>query len=289
VADGKVVTLGVQGVLSCLDAGTGKVLWRKDDFKAAPQFFTSSSPIVVDGLVIAQLGSQNKGAVVAYDLASGNEKWKWAGDGTAYASPVLMTVDGTKALVVETMTRVVALDLAGGSKVLWEAQFPLPGGQNYNASTPMAAGQTVVYGGSNRGIKAVKFEKKDGGIAGKELWSNKDNSVIYNTPVVKNGLVFALASNNSLFCINAESGKTAWSLPAKAAGRRGGYGSIVDAGSVLFSLTPAAQLIVFEPNEKEFKEIASYKVGSDTYAYPVVTDKGIYIKDKDSVTLWSIE
>src|SRR5260370_26538104 len=48
VADGKVVTLGVRGTLSCLDAASGKVVWRKDDFKGSlPQFFTSSSPIVV--------------------------------------------------------------------------------------------------------------------------------------------------------------------------------------------------------------------------------------------------
>src|SRR5437868_5506724 len=33
VADGKVVTLGVRGTLSCLDAASGKVIWRKDDFK----------------------------------------------------------------------------------------------------------------------------------------------------------------------------------------------------------------------------------------------------------------
>src|SRR5262249_38654379 len=35
VAEGKVVTLGVNGVLSCLDAATGKVLWRKEDYKGA--------------------------------------------------------------------------------------------------------------------------------------------------------------------------------------------------------------------------------------------------------------
>src|SRR5439155_20698618 len=44
VADGKVVTLGVRGTLSCLDAATGRKLWRKDDFPGAwPRFFASAS------------------------------------------------------------------------------------------------------------------------------------------------------------------------------------------------------------------------------------------------------
>ena len=62
VADGKVVTLGVGGVLSCVDAANGKLLWRKDDFSGAwPRFYTSCSPIVVDGLCIAQLGGESDG------------------------------------------------------------------------------------------------------------------------------------------------------------------------------------------------------------------------------------
>ena len=57
VANGKVVTLGVHGVLCCFDAATGKELWRNDEFEnETPNFHTSSSPIVVDGLCIAQLG-----------------------------------------------------------------------------------------------------------------------------------------------------------------------------------------------------------------------------------------
>ena len=103
VADGKVVTLGVGGVLSCVDAAKGKLLWRKDDFSGAwPKFYTASSPIVTDGLCIAQLGSESNGGIVAYDLATGDQKWKWTGDGTAYASPVLLTVEGTKMVVTLT-------------------------------------------------------------------------------------------------------------------------------------------------------------------------------------------
>src|SRR5262249_44456885 len=45
VAEGKTCTLGVGGVLSCLDAATGKVVWRKDTM-AWPNFYTSSSPLI---------------------------------------------------------------------------------------------------------------------------------------------------------------------------------------------------------------------------------------------------
>ena len=54
VADGKVVTLGVSGVVSCLDAASGKVLWQNKDFsgdvevRKVPQFYTSMSPLVTD-------------------------------------------------------------------------------------------------------------------------------------------------------------------------------------------------------------------------------------------------
>jgi outer membrane protein assembly factor BamB len=308
VVDGKVVTLGVDGTLSCLDAATGKKVWRKEDFKGSlPQFFTSCSPIVVDGLCIVQLGGEKSGAVVAFDLASGNEKWKWDGDGTAYASPVLLTLGDAKAIVAETAGKIVAVGLADG-KLLWKTPFPKEG-RSYNACTPMVDGQTVIYSGSNRGTKAVKIEKQGDAVAAKELWSNKENSVQFNTPVVKNGLLFGVSERDTLFCIHAESGKTVWTAPVAAAaggsgqpaggqagGQRrggrmggGGYGSIVDAGSVLVALTPSSQLIVFEPSDKAYTEMARIKVAnSPTYAYPIIAGNRVFVKDKDSVTLWTI-
>jgi outer membrane protein assembly factor BamB len=298
VADGKVVTLGVNGTLSCLDAATGKVAWRKDDYKDSfPTFHTSSSPVVVDGLAVAQLGGK-QGAVVAYDLATGAERWKWTGGGgTSYASPVVMTVGGTKAIVAETDENIVALSPAGA--LLGQIPYPLPprgsgrGGLSYNASTPMVDGDTLIYAGSNRGTKAVKVEKAGDKLTTKELWSNPDNSVQFNTPVVRGDLVFGLSARNDLFCIDTKSGKTLWSAPVgkQATGRGGtGYGSIVDAGAVLFALTPAGELVVFEPSDKDFKPLARYKVADgQTYAYPVIAGKGVYIKDKDAVTLWAFE
>jgi outer membrane protein assembly factor BamB len=294
VVDGKVVTLGVRDTLSCLDATDGKVLWRKDDFKDFwPSFFVSSSPIVVDGLCIAQLGGKEKGkgkdggGIVAYELATGNEKWKWTGDSAAYASPALVSVGSEKAIVAVTSKKIVGISVADG-KLLWETPFAVTG-RNYNAASPMIDGQTVIYTGGGRGATAVKLEKKDDAFAATELWSNKDNSVQYNTPVLKDGAIYALSDKDVLFCIDSR-GKSTWSSDAIKKAQRPGYGSIVDAGSVLFALTPRADLVVFEPNDKSFKEITRYKVSDgDTYAYPVIAGNRVFVKDKDSVILWTIE
>ena len=308
VADGKVVTLGVRGTLTCFDAAKGRVLWRKDDFSGAwPRFFTASSPIVTSGRCIAQLGGSDNGGIVAYDLATGDQKWKWTGNGPAYASPALMTVDGTKLIIAETEKSIVALNVADG-KLAWETPF-VAQGMSYNAATPIVDGQTLIYCGQGRGAKAVKIEKQGDSFTTKELWSNPDNSVQFNTPVLKNGMLVGMSQRGDFFCINAQDGKTVWSAPstppAAAAepaaeggggrggrgGRgRGGFGSVVDAGSVLLALTSGSELIAFEPSDKAYTELARIKVADTaTYAYPVVSGKRIFIEDQDSVTLWTLD
>src|SRR5262249_42296016 len=156
---------------------------RKDDFKdSTPPYQVSSSPIVVNGLCIAQFGGEKGGGIVAFDLASGDEKWKWTGDGAAYASPSLLSGGDTRAIVAETAKKVVAIGLDG--KLLWETPFVVAGkGRGYNAASPMVANQTVLISGSGRGIKAVKFEQNDDKLTPKELWSNAETSTQFNTPV----------------------------------------------------------------------------------------------------------
>ena len=69
-----------------------------------------------------------------------------------------------------------------------------------------------------------------------------------------------------------------------------GYGSIVDAGSVLIGLNSSAKLVVLEPNNKEYKELVNYQVSTgQTYAYPIVSGNKIYIMDQTSIALLTIE
>ncbi len=286
VANGKVVTLGVTGILSCLDAANGKVLWRKTDFPGTgPRFHTATSPIIAEGLCIAHLGKPGEGAIVAFDLASGAQKWKCDGDGPAYASPVLLTVEGTKMIVTQTEKKVVGLSVADG-KLLWEMPFAAQG-MAYNAATPIVDGATVIYCGQGRGTKAVKIEKAGDAFAAKELWSNPENAVQFNSPVLKDGLIYGLSQRGNFFCIDAKTGKTLWTDPT---GGRGGFGSIVDAGPVLLALTAKSQMTVFQPGDKEYSEVAAIKVADTaTYAYPLLAGKRLYVKDQDSVTAWAVE
>jgi hypothetical protein len=58
---------------------------------------------------------------------------------------------------------------------------------------------------------------------------------------------------------------------------------------VLVALTPASELVVFEPSDKAFTELARIKVAeSPTHAYPVLSGSRVFIKDQDSVTLWTL-
>lgn len=287
VAEGKVVTLGVGGVLSCLDAASGKMVWRKDPFpKVTPRFFTSMSPMIVDGKVIAHLGGEGKGALIAYALADGRQKWEWTEEGPAYASPVLMTAGGVKQIVTLTEKSIVGIGLDDG-KLLWQVPF-VPQGRAYNAATPIVDGQTVIYTGAGRGTFAVKIEKEGDAFAAKELWSNPDIATQYNTPVLRDGLLFGLSSSGNLFCLDAATGKTAWLDDASR--DRSGFGAMVDAGAVLMALPGSAELIVFEPAAAAYKEIAKIKVSeTPIYSYPVIAGNNLYIKDQDTVALFTIE
>ncbi len=287
VANGKVVTIGVGGVLSCLDAASGKVVWRNDPFpKIVPTFFTGMSPLIVDGMAVAYLGGQENGAIMAFGLADGAEKWRWAGEGPGYSSPVLMTVGGTKQVVTLTEKSVVGVGSADG-KLLWQLPF-VPRQRAYNAATPIIEGDTVIYTGSGRGTFAVKIEKQGEAFAAKELWGNPDLAPQFNTPVLKDGKLYGLTDRGYFFCIDAKTGQTAWLDETQR--DRGGFAAMVDVGPVILALPSGAELFVIKPSAEAYVEAAKIKVSeTPIYAHPVVAGKRIFIKDQETVTLLVLE
>ncbi len=284
VANGKVVTFGASGILSCLDAGTGKVVWRRENpNNLVPQFFTAMSPLLVDNLCVAHVGTKDNGEVLALDLNTGNEKWKWAGDGPAYASPSVMTFDGKKLLIVQTEKNLMALNLSDG-KLLWQVATPVQQ-RFYNCVSPYIDGQTIYLTGQGTGMKAIKVEKSGNEYVTKELWSNTGVGAKWNTPVLKDGFLYGFTDQKRIYCINAATGQTSWIDNSV----NGDFATIVDCGSVIIGLPVTSYLIVFKPESAAYAEVTRYKVSETSiYSYPIVAGNLIYIKDAESLTLYKI-
>lgn len=281
VSGDKVVTFGAAGVLTCLDAATGKVAWRKENTdNAVPQFFTGMSPLIVENKCIAHIGTKDKGQVVAIDMKTGNELWKWSGDGPAYASPSLMTADGKKTVVVQTEKNLIGLDLSDG-KLLWQMATPVAQ-RFYNCVSPYINGKTIYVSGQGAGMKAVNIE--NGGV--KEIWSNTEVGAKWNTPVLRDGFLYGFTDQKRIYCINASTGATAWMDNTV----NSDFATISDCGDVLIGMPSTGNLIVFKPDPKGYSEVAKYKV-SDTpvYAFPVIAGNSIYVKDAESLTMYVIK
>jgi outer membrane protein assembly factor BamB len=284
VANGKVVTFGASAILSCLDANTGKLVWRRENpTNTVPQFFTGMSPLIVDNICIAHVGTKDNGEVIALDLNTGNEKWKWAGDGPAYASPSVMTIEGKKILIVQTEKNLMALGLLDG-KLLFQVATPVQQ-RFYNCVSPYIDGQTIYLTGQGTGMKAIKVEKSGNEYVTKETWSNPLVGAKWNTPILKDGFLYGFSDQKRIYCLNAATGQTAWIDNAV----NSDFATIVDCGSVIIGLPSTANVIVFKPVPEAYSEIARYKVSeTPIYSFPVISGNLIYIKDAESLILYKI-
>jgi len=287
ISNGKIVALGATGILSCLDATTGKLIWRKDPFPGiVPMFFTAMSPVIVDGLCIAQLGGAGNGAMIAYDMNSGEERWRWSDEGPDYESPALLRADGVTQIVTPTEKSIIGVDLSDG-KLLWKLPFA-PVRRAYNAATPVINGNTVFYSGAGRGTHAVRIEKQGEQFIPTKLWDNEELSVQFNTPVLKQNMLYGYSSSGSFFCIDATTGQTAWSDTVHH--ERSGFASLLDVGPAIMALPGSSELIFIKPVKDQYTELANIKIADlATYATPVVAGDRIFIRDEQNITLWKIK
>src|SRR5262249_16377216 len=108
----------------------------------------------------------------------------------------------------------------------------------------------------------------------------------FSTPVLKEGLLYGISPSRNLFCMDAKTGELLWTDKTQ----RGQCGAIVDAGSILLALSSDALLVAFRPDNKGFVEVAKYNGGdTGTWSYPVGSGNRLFVKDTDSLALWTIE
>ena len=72
-------------------------------------------------------------------------------------------------------------------------------------------------------------------------------------------------------------------------GPRNGNAAIVNAGKLLFILQSQAELVIARANPTSFDVIRRYTVAdSDTWAHPLVDGNRIFIKDAETLRLWTV-
>jgi len=189
-------------------------------------------------------------------------------------------------LIAQTDKNLIGLSLADG-KELWKIATPAQR-MAQNAVSPVADGGTIYYSGQGNGTRAIAIEKQGDGYSTKDLWTNKEVSSTFSTPVLKEGLLFGLSDKGNFYCIDSKSGKTLWTSSDKHGER--GFGSVVDAGSVLVGMTSKGEMVIFKPSEKGYEAAATYKA-SDALVYggPVIAGDRIFVQDQQGVTAWGVE
>jgi outer membrane protein assembly factor BamB len=288
VANGRVLTLGISGILTCRDAHTGKLRWQHDfskEFEAtSPLYGTAMSPIVHAGLCIAHVGGHDDGALEAYALDTGKRQWSWDHDDPGYASPIIAKLAGTEQLITQSQGACLAVTPDSG-KLLWKTPFTTEYEQN--AVTPLAHQGLVILGGYNQPTRAVRITRDGAAWSLKDVWANANIPMYLSSPVASGDAFFGMTHKNSgqLFCADVRTGKVHWTGKP----RLGQNAALLVTGDALLVLTSQARLLVVKLAADSYQELASYKVAdTPTWAHPAVVEGNkILIKDRNNLTLWS--
>lgn len=292
VANGKVYTYGVTGVLSCFHADSGELLWQVDTldkFKAPNLFFgVSSSPLVDENKLLAMVG---KGAtVVAFGLEKGDVLWKSLSDPASYAAPMVLGQGKERQAVFLTQQGVVSLNPADGS-VFWKS--PLVDALNESSTTPVRIGDLLLASSVTFGSVGLRLSAKEGKPSAEEAWKNPALTCYFATPVavgtehiyMVTGKIFPPPPQARLVCVEAKTGKELWQRD-----RVGKYhASLLRTGNNrLLMLDDAGNLILLEPDPKEYKELARAKVCGETWAHPALSNGKLYVRDKNELICLSL-
>jgi outer membrane protein assembly factor BamB len=283
-AGGRVFTFGISGVLSAFDVNSGQLLWRNGTPHSPPEFGTAMSPIVEGPHVIVHLGARDKGALTAFETATGAARWQWTGDGPGYASPVIAEIGGSRHLITQSENAVIGVDARDG-QLLW--QIPFKTSFDQNSVTPLVVRDLVIYSGLDSGTSAVRIARQGSAWTADPVWKNDQVSMYMSSPVVHESTLYGLSHRNrgQFFALDVSSGKTLWTTP----GREGDNASLILAGPLLLIATTNAELIVTRANPARFEEIKRYMIaGSAVWAHPAVSGSLIVVKDVDKLICWEI-
>ncbi len=242
-----VYTISRGGLIHCLNAADGKVVWSKDLISASlaktPEWGFSSSPVIAGELLILNAGksglalNKKTGAVV------------WASDPLAGAltTPVLFSQGGQQLATFVAGGALWAVAVKTG-KVAWSHPW-------HSDSDPIVVGSRLYLTGAGRGKGSTLLELASG--QPEQVWKTRNVADLFQTGVVIDGHAYGFGKfrgKDRLACVEVASGELKWNQDL------GEWGALTAAAGKLIIIDGDGDLVIAEANPAAFKVIASAKV-----------------------------
>jgi outer membrane protein assembly factor BamB len=274
ISNGRVFTLGSTGLLNCLDLETGKGIWRRDiaadNNSPQPDFGRSSSPLVVDDLVVISAGGPAGRSLVAYRRDTGEPAWHAGDDIASYSSPVLATLAGVRQIVVLNQGSVAGHDPATG-RVLWNHPWPRTAP---TVAIPLVLSENRVLLSSGYGIgsRLLQISREGEAVNQTLVWESTRLKAKFTNPVLFDGFVYGL-DDGVLVCLDPSNGERRWK------GGRYGHGQTILVGNRLLVQTEDGDIVLVEPNPEVHREIARFNAfAQKTWNPPAVAGRFLLVR-----------
>ena len=211
---GTVYAADRHGLVKAVNADDGKQIWQTNLEEKTGFFSRSISALLSGGLTVEGshifVGTE-KAKVYALNTDDGSVAWETTVAGEALSSPVIS--EGL--VLIHTGNGLLqALDETDGS-IKWTVNLEMPALSLRGESAPAVAFGAALVGGDNGRVSAVLMQQ------GQLIWQQRISqatgtteidrlSDVDTTPVIVNGVVYALAYNGNFAALDLRSGQILW-------------------------------------------------------------------------------
>lgn len=279
-SNGRLYTFGATGILNALNATDGSVLWSrnvsKDSKRKVPMWGFSSSPLVVDDVVVVAAA----GKLVAYDISNGKPRWYGADDKGGYSSPHFATLGGSPQVIFMNAAGINSLAPATGD-LLW--QYKLPEGTRI--VQPAIVSNDIVAGdGDGKNIRRIAVTHESNGWNAKERWNSIGLKPYFNDFVVHEGHAYGF-DGTYLSCIDLNDGAKKW--------KGGKYGAgqlmLLADQDVLLVVSEQGDLALVSATPDQFKELAhAPAISGKTWNHPALANDILLVRNGEEMAAFRL-
>jgi outer membrane protein assembly factor BamB len=275
-----VIVFGAQGHLACLRLADGTKVWAHDthgEFGVPESYFgAGSSPLVEGDKVIVNIGgAKSEAGVVAFSLDTGKPVWHVLNETASYSSPIAVTLNGVRHVIVETRLTAVSLNPDTG-QIRFETPFGMRG-PTVNGANPTVVGDRLFMTASY-GIGSMYAKIGDASV--EKLWESNDLiSSQYATCVADGGMLYGIHGRDdegraSLRCLDPEKQKVLWEREDF------GYATLLLADGKLIAQKTDGTIVLIKATPTQYTELVSAQVfNTKTFALPALAAGRLYVRD----------